>query len=105
MWYTVLYEGAPIGVVELSSGRLTAGAMHLFPTYTAIRQTVRAATAALLRLGLFGAAYPPVPPHQIEIIRLRRSIARGGATAAGTPGRPWRPRTINLCECSRGTGG
>ncbi|HEY2374990.1 MAG TPA: hypothetical protein VGH98_03355 [Gemmatimonadaceae bacterium] len=76
MWYTVLHEEAPIGIVELPLAGLAAGTMQRFPTYRAIRPTVRAATGALLQLGLFGAAYPPIPPRQREIARLRRAIAR-----------------------------
>jgi hypothetical protein len=50
--------------------------MQRLPSYANIQPTVRAATTAILKLGLFGAAYPPLPWQPREILRFRRAIAR-----------------------------
>jgi hypothetical protein len=76
MWYTVLHEDAPIGIVDLPARGLAAGAMQRLPSYAGIQRTVRAATTAILKLGLFAAAYPPLPWQPREILRFRRAIAR-----------------------------
>lgn len=76
MWFTVLHEEAPIGVVDLPATELAAGTMQRLPRYTSIRPAVQAATIALLKLGLFGAAFPPVAPAHREILGLRRALAR-----------------------------
>ena len=76
MWFTVLHEYAPVGIATLPASGLAAGTMHRFPAYAAIRPTVREATVALLQLGFFGAAYPPLPPRTREMVRLRHAIAR-----------------------------
>lgn len=77
MWYTLLHDESPIGVVELDAAGVTAGRMLRFPAYRAIRATTRAATAALLELGLFGGALPATPPFPRHILRLRRALHRG----------------------------
>jgi hypothetical protein len=76
MWYTVLHEEIPIGYVELTSGALVAASMLRLPVYETIGPTTRSATDALLQLGLFGGALPPVPPISRELLRLRRSLSR-----------------------------
>src|SRR4029077_4249505 len=76
MWYTVRHEDAPIGIVDLPALDLAAGAMQRLPSYANIQPTVRAATAAILELGLFGAAYPPLPWQPRQVLRYRRAIAR-----------------------------
>jgi hypothetical protein len=76
MWYMVLHERTPIGVVELPHAGFAAGVMQRFPTYVPIRPIVRAATAALLQLGLFGGAFPPIGPRRRDLLRLRRAMAR-----------------------------
>lgn len=76
MWYTVLEDDIPIGFVELKSGALVAAPMIRLPVYESIGQTTRAATEALLQLGLFGGALPPLPPYSRELLRLRRSLSR-----------------------------
>jgi len=76
MWYTVLEDDQPIGFVELASGTLVAAPMLRLPMYEAIGPTTRSATGALLQLGLFGGALPPVPPIPLELLQLRRSLTR-----------------------------
>ena len=76
MWYTVLEEDTPIGFVELASGSLVAAPMLRLPVYERIGPTTRWATDALLQLGLFGGALPPLPPVSRELLRLRRSLGR-----------------------------
>jgi len=76
MWYTVLHEHTPIGVVDLPPAGLTAGAMEPHPGYEAIAAITMAATAALLTDGFFGAALPPLPPFPAAALRSRRAIAR-----------------------------
>jgi len=76
MWYTVLKDDAPIGVVELASGALVAAPMLRLPGYATIGSTTQLATHALLQLGIFGGALPPVPPFPRELLRLRRSLSR-----------------------------
>ena len=76
MWYTVLQADAPIGFVELTSGAFVAAPMLRVPDYERIGPTTRAATDALLQLGLFGGALPPMPPVSRELLQLRRSLNR-----------------------------
>jgi hypothetical protein len=76
MWYTVLEEDIPIGFVELASGALVAAPMLRLPVYERIGPTTRAATDALLQIGLFGGALPPVPPVSRELLQRRRSLSR-----------------------------
>ena len=76
MWYTVLNEDIPIGYVEITSGALVAAPMLRLPVYETIGPTTRSATDALLQIGLFGGALPPVPPVSRELLRLRRSLSR-----------------------------
>ena len=76
MWYTVLKDDLPIGFVELSSGALVAAPMLRLPAYAMIGSTTQLATHALLQLGIFGGALPPVPPFPRELLRLRRSLSR-----------------------------
>jgi hypothetical protein len=76
MWFTVLYEHRPIGVVDLPPAGLTAGTMEPLAGYEAIAAITRAATAALLAYGFFGAALPPLPPFPGAVLRARRAIAR-----------------------------
>ena len=76
MWYTVLEDDIPIGFVELTSGALVAAPMLRLPVYEAIGPTTRSATRALLRLGLFGGALPPLPPFPRELLQLRRCLNR-----------------------------
>lgn len=76
MWYTVLHDEVPIGIVDLPPLALAAGAMQRLPAYSAIQPTVRAATIALLALGFYGAALPPIPPRSREILHSRRALAR-----------------------------
>lgn len=76
MWYTVLKDDVTIGFVELSSGALVAAPMLRLPSYATIASTTRLATDALLQLGVFGGALPPVPPFPGELLRLRRALSR-----------------------------
>jgi len=76
MWYTVLKDEIPIGFVELASGALVAAPMLHLPAYATIGLTTRSATNALLQLGVFGGALPPMPPFAGELLRLRRSLSR-----------------------------
>ena len=76
MWYTVLWDDTPIGFVELRSGTLVAAPMLRLPVYERVGPTTRSATDALLQLGLFGGALPPIPPYPGELLRLRRSLSR-----------------------------
>jgi hypothetical protein len=76
MWYTVLNGDIPIGYVELPSGAFVAAPMLRLPVYETIGPTTRSATDALLQLGIFGGALPPVPPVSRELLRLRRSLSR-----------------------------
>ena len=76
MWYTVLRDEAPIGFVELASGVLVAAPMLRLPDYETIGPATRLATHALLQLGLFGGALPPVPPFPAELLRMRRHLSR-----------------------------
>ena len=76
MWYTVLEEDTPIGFVELASGALVAAPMVQLSVYERIGPTTRAATDALLQLGLFGGALPPLPPVSRELLQRRRSLSR-----------------------------
>ena len=76
MWYTVLHENRSIGFVELASGAFVAAPMLRLPAYDTIAATTRLATDALLQLGLFGGALPPIPPFPAELLRLRRSLSR-----------------------------
>src|SRR5437762_805892 len=50
--------------------------MLRLPAYSPIRATTRAATDALLRVGLFGGGLPALPPFPAERLRLRRAINR-----------------------------
>jgi hypothetical protein len=83
MWYAVLHEQTLIGIVDLPLADLASGRMQRFPAYAAIRPTVRAATAALLQLGFFGAAYPALPPRMRETVRLRHAISRAARLRLG----------------------
>ncbi|HKN65393.1 MAG TPA: hypothetical protein VJW73_03910 [Gemmatimonadaceae bacterium] len=76
MWFTVLDESTPIGFVELASGALVAAPMIRLPMYERVGPTTRAATDALLQLGLFGGALPPLPPVSRELMQRRRSLSR-----------------------------
>lgn len=76
MWYTVLEDDVPIGFVELTSATLVAAPMLRLPVYEALGPTTRSATHALLQLGLFGGALPPLPPLPRELLRLRRCLSR-----------------------------
>src|SRR5690242_19148130 len=76
MWYTVLERDIPIGFAELASGTLVAAPMLRLPAYETLGPTTRSATRALLQLGLFGGALPPVPPVPLELLQLRRSLTR-----------------------------
>jgi len=78
MWYTVLHEATPIGVVELPPAGLAANSMLRFPAYEAVGATTRAATSAVLQIGLFGGALPALPPYQAALLRLRRAMVRAG---------------------------
>lgn len=77
MWYTVLVEEIAIGFVELPSGALVAAPMLRLPAYEIIGATTRSATLALLQVGLFGGALPPLPPVSRDLLRLRRCLSRG----------------------------
>ena len=76
MWYTVVHENRSIGFVALTSGAIVAAPMLRLPDYEAIGVTTRLATDALLQLGLFGGALPPIPPFPAELLRLRRHLTR-----------------------------
>ena len=76
MWYTVVHENRPIGFVALTSGAIVAAPMLRLPDYETIAVTTRLATDALLQLGLFGGALPPIPPFPAELLRLRRYLTR-----------------------------
>ena len=76
MWYTVLHDETPIGSVDLEAGALVAAAMLRLPAYEALASVTRAATAALLELGLFGGSLPPIPPFPAGLLRSRRALAR-----------------------------
>ena len=86
MWYTVLVEEIAIGFVELPSGALVAAPMLRLPAYEIIGATTRSATLALLQVGLFGGALPPLPPFSRDLLRLRRCSAgvRGFASRSST---------------------
>jgi hypothetical protein len=101
MWYTVLHEDAPIGIVDLPALGLAAGAMQRLPSYAGIQPAVRAATAAILKLGLFGAAYPPLPWQPRAILRFRRAIARAARlrlSLVDEQGAPAQAAFVNLLE-------
>lgn len=54
--YTVRHRGVPLGTVELEDRELSAGSMTPTASYASIQPVVREGSAALLRLGFFGAA-------------------------------------------------
>lgn len=76
MRYTVRHATLDLGSVELPDSELAAGVLVPAPDYESVRSTVRAATAAFLELGLFGAAALPVGPGAAHVLRLRRALAR-----------------------------
>lgn len=101
MWYTVLHAETPIGVVDLELGALVAAAMLRFPSYEEVAPVTRAATSALLELGLFGGALPPVPPFPAQLLRRRRALtgaARLHLSLADGNGAPARTQFVNLLD-------
>src|SRR3982750_81843 len=101
MWYTVLNDDTPVGTVDLEAGALVASAMVRFPSYEAVAPVTRAATIALLELGLFGGALPPVPPFPAELLRRRRALARAarlGLSLTDSEGAVAQTLFVNLLE-------
>jgi hypothetical protein len=76
VWYTIVNEGVPLGLVDLPSRTLAAAQVHPLPAYHTIEPTIRLATEALLHLGLFGIAAPRVSSLSLETIRQRRAFVR-----------------------------
>lgn len=83
MWYTIVHEEVPVGVTELRAGPFVASTVQPLAGYRALRPRTIAATTALLQLGLFGGALPPVPPYPAQLLRDRRAIARAGRLRLG----------------------
>ena len=75
MWYTIVADGIPVGVVDLPARAVAAARVHPLPGYQTIEPTVRLATEAILHLGLFGIAAPRVSSNSAEAIHERRAFA------------------------------
>ncbi|MEP6492152.1 MAG: hypothetical protein ABJF01_05715 [bacterium] len=74
MWYTIVNDGVPLGVVNLSARAISAAQVDPLPGYRSVEPTIRWATEALLHFGLFGVAAPRVPPLSIDALRQRRAF-------------------------------
>lgn len=101
MWYTVLDNETPIGTVDLEPGALVAAVMLRLPAYEALAPVTRAATAALLELGLFGGALPALPPYPAELLHQRRALTRAARlplSLIDADGVVARTRFVNLLE-------
>jgi hypothetical protein len=101
MWFTVLHDEKPIGTVELEVGALVAAAMLRFPSYAPLAPVTRAATDALLELGLFGWTVPPVHPVPADLLRQRRALARAARlhlALTDADGAVAHTRFVNLLE-------
>jgi hypothetical protein len=77
MWYSVLRSGVPLGTVELPATELAAGLLRPLAAYASVEQTVRAASTALLRYGIYG---PPISAKPDPSRRAARGALRAGAT-------------------------
>jgi hypothetical protein len=101
MWYTLLHNETTIGTVDLEPGALVAAVMLRLPAYEALAPVTRAATAALLQLGLFGGAMPAIPPYTAGLLRRRHALTRAARLSLSLidgEGAVARTRFVNLLE-------
>jgi hypothetical protein len=77
VWYSVLRSGIPLGTVELPATELATGLLQPLPAYASVAHTVRVASTALLRFGLYG---PPVSAKPDPSRRAARRALWAAAT-------------------------
>jgi hypothetical protein len=101
MWFTVQHDGVPVGTAHLPIAELAAGRLGRLPAYAAVQPIVRAATAVLLEVGLFGAALHPAENPSAEVARARRALIRAASLRfelLGEQGERVQAAFVNLLE-------
>lgn len=101
MLFTVDCHGRPVGLVDLPLGLFVAGRLEPLPHYNSIRETVRHATASVIELGLFGAAWHDRPADLGAVESHQRAMASAAQLAlslADANGAAVQTHFVNLLE-------